>query len=459
MPTGDATTATRSARTAAWVVIPLLGAWWHAHNLRGTWWFFDDWSVIDRVLRVPLRDGLLGGFNGHFWVVEFLVYRVQVHTVGIDSHRFVALCYVAVLAALVVALAAVLRAGGTPTLVSLGTAVVVTYLGVGAQNMLFAVQVAPMLAIAVCLAATAVALRFAPGRLAVAVVGGALLLSVGCDSGYALTGILLATVAVWRSWPGRARLAVVPAIVAVATWHLVGDLGPRWPGTVGRRAAFAVDLVLHTLGALVGRAIVAGTVLAIVTVVLIGLGLRSGHVTGAARTLLYAGGAASVLAVGALAQARADLVGRDFASSNRYLQNTAVPLVVALVPALAASLRGLSARLLAGRSPGARAGAAAIAPVVVALAFAGGLGPLRAYRAEFVAANGAVRDAVRSTVVVVVGGCPFGTDLDPASQPAGAASPQLTTGLVVDLVAAGALTPVEGADADPAVVERICRAP
>ena len=450
----------RPGQVLPWVVVPALGAAWHAHNLRGTWWFFDDWSVFDRVVHVPALQGMAAGFNGHLWVLQYLVYRFQVTQLGIGSHAFVAGVYVLVLLGLQLATAAVLRAGRVPSLVSLLVAALATYLGVGAQNMLFAVQLAPMLAMGLCVGAAALVLRRSPTRRTMLVVGLALLVSLGADSGYALSGVVLAAVVVVRTWPGRPSLVVAPALASLAAWFAFADLGPSWPGTVTARIRFVAELTLRTTGGLVGRAAVAGGVLLVLAAVLVLAGLRAGLVTGPARTLLYAGGASTAITVVALAQSRAGLVGDDFASSNRYLQSVAVPLVMGLVPPCAATLRGLAAPVLAQARPTWRGAVAhALAPLLVVLAFMGGLAPLRQYRAGFVGANAAVRLAARSAAIVVQGGCPFPLVLDPASQPAGSLSPQLSTALVVDLVHRGALVAADDETADPAVVDRMCRVP
>ena len=449
----------RPGQVIPWLVVPALGAAWHAHNLRGTWWFFDDWSVFDRVVHVPALQGMAAGFNGHLWVLQYLVYRFQVTQLGIGSHAFVAGVYVLVLLGLQLATAAVLRAGRVPTLVSLLVAALATYLGVGAQNMLFAVQLAPMLAMALCVGAAALVLRRSPTRRTMLVVGLALLVSLGADSGYALSGVVLASVVVVRTWRGRPSLVIAPALASLAAWFAFADLGPSWPGTVTARIRFVAELTLHTTGGLVGRAAVAGGVLLALAAVLVLAGLRAGFVTGPARTLLYAGGASAGITVVALAQSRAGLVGDDFASSNRYLQSVAVPLVMGLAPPCAATLRGLAAPALARAGPTWRALVHALAPLLVVLAFVGGLAPLRQYRAGFVGANTAVRLAARSAAIVAQGGCPFPRVLDPASQPAGSLSPQLSTALVVDLVRRGALVADADETADPAVVDRMCRVP
>ena len=188
-----------------------------------------------------------------------------------------------------------------------------------------------------------------------------------------------------------------------------------------------------------------GAVVLLIAVALIGVGWRRGLITGAPRTLLLAGTPATLLTIAALAQSRAGLVGANLYDSNRYLAGVAIPLVIALVPACAASVRGFARPLLAP-----------IAPVLIALAFVGGLAPLRHYRASFVGANVAVRTAAASAAIVVRDGCPSGAAPDPASTPAGALSPQMNTALITELMRRGALhAPTEG-DADPAVVARLC---
>jgi hypothetical protein len=286
----------------AWVVIPALGSWWHAHNLRDTWWFFDDWSLIERVLNVPLAEGLTTGFNGHFWMIGYLMYRVQVFAIGLESHTFIAAMCVACGLVLLVAIAAALRGGGVSTVVSLLIAAHVAYLGPGAQNMLFAVQAASMLTVGLCIGAGAVALTRPPNPTTMLLVGGALVVAVAGDSGHALSGILFASIVVLRSWRGKPRLVLVPGVAAVVSWHVLGDLSERWPGSVGTRASFAASLLTHTTGALIGRGGSAGAVMLCATIALVTIGLRAGFVTGRSRTLLVAAGASLVLVLAAIAR-------------------------------------------------------------------------------------------------------------------------------------------------------------
>ena len=202
----------RLRTSVAWVAIPLAGALWHLHNLRGTWWFFDEWSVIERVSHRAFFEGVTTGFNGHLWMPTYVLYRAQVSQFGIERHAFVMAAYVLVLVALDLAIAAVLRASSVPLLVALPMAALVTYLGVAGQNLLFVVQASSMLAMALCAAATALVLRRPPTRTTLTIVGVVLLCAVGADSGYALSGIVLASIVAVLTWSWRrAWPALVPS--------------------------------------------------------------------------------------------------------------------------------------------------------------------------------------------------------------------------------------------------------
>jgi hypothetical protein len=150
-------------------------------------------------------------------------------------------------------------------------------------------------------------------------------------------------------------------------------------------------------------------------------------------------------------------VGNDFASSNRYLANAAVPLVITFLPACAATVRGLQARWPTVLGRWRPLVAALLPPALVVVAWLSGLGALRDYRAGFVTTHRAIRHAARSASIIARDGCPFGTTLDLGALVIGPPSPQLTTALVAELTRKGALDPPLDEAPDPAVVERICR--
>jgi hypothetical protein len=439
-------------RTLPWFVVPAAGAMWAARALRHTYYFYDEWSMIDRVVHLPAGSGTFASFNGHLWMFQYWLYRVQVSAFGLDDHRFVAVVFVVSLVLLQLAVAAVVHAAGVSSVISLLLGGLVTYLGVASQNFIFAIQTSTTLSSAACLAAGAVVLRRRPSVGSAAAAAALMLAAVGFDSATALSGIAFVTVVMTLMWRTPWAVASAPAILALAAWYLFGGhLGPEFQSSAGEQASFARRLVLTATGGLVGRAEVAGAVLSIVAAVVLVLGFRRGWIEGSARAVLAAGLLATVVVTVGLARSRAGVVGSDFVNFNRYLQNVALPLTIATAPALAAvGRRAANQSWSAGRSRTA----ALIAAAGIAVAFAMGIGPMRSYSSSFRAWNQTVLEQIRAASTVVRDRCPGGGPPDPAGQPLGDLSPQVTTGLLQELVARGALTaytaPSEG------LVSRMC---
>ena len=269
-----------------------------------------------------------------------------------------------------------------------------------------------------------------------------MLAAVGFDSGTALSGIAFATVVMTLVWRTPWAVASAPAILALAAWYLFGDLGPEFQSSAWEQVSFARRLVLTATGGLVGRAEVAGAVLSILAAVVLVLGFWRGWIEGSARAVLAAGLVATGVVTVGLARSRAGVVGSDFVNFNRYLQNVALLLTIATAPALAAV-----GRRAANQSWSARRArtAALIAAAGIAVAFAMGIGPMRSYSSSFRAWNQTVLEQVRAASTVVRDSCPGGDPPDPAGQPLGDLSPQVTTELLQELVARGALDGAHGA--------------
>ena len=45
-------------RAACWTVVVLFGWWWAWRRLRHTYLFYDEWSMVERVLRNSPLDGM-----------------------------------------------------------------------------------------------------------------------------------------------------------------------------------------------------------------------------------------------------------------------------------------------------------------------------------------------------------------------------------------------------------------
>jgi len=430
---------------------PLAGALWAAWHLRHAYFFYDEWGMVGRVLHAGMWEGMFASFNGHLWALQYWIYRIQVHQFGVDDHRFVGVVFVAALVVLHLGLATLLRVSGLSAISSTLLAGLLTYLGASSQNFVFAVQASPALSLAAGTAATAIVLAGRPTRRRAAGVAGLLVLSVAIDSGTALATIPMSGVATMLAWRGPARLAVLPALVIVVLWFGFVP-APVFHAGWDTRAHFAVRLLLHATGALAAGGSGTGLVLWLLAAILVAMAFRGGHLDARSRIMIAAGGAATCVVLAAIAYARAGIEG-DFVTHNRYLQNVAIPLTLALAPACAIAGRGVVRAAWPSPPAGAATGLAAL---VFAGAFLLGLTPKDIYLREFVSYNVGVRDGVTSAARVIRDGCPSGQPPVAASQPLGSISPQLTTGLVRELLDRGFLSPPAAGPIDPAVAARMC---
>ena len=65
-----------------WIVVPVSGALWATRQLRHSYFFYDEWSIIGRVLHMPAGAGTMASFNGHLWMLQYWLYRAQVSWFG-----------------------------------------------------------------------------------------------------------------------------------------------------------------------------------------------------------------------------------------------------------------------------------------------------------------------------------------------------------------------------------------
>jgi hypothetical protein len=449
------------ARAWPWVAVPAAGALWAARYLRHSYFFYDEWSMIDRSVHLSAGPGLMSPFNGHLLMLQYLLYRAQVSWFGLDDHVFICVVFLCALVAFHASLAALFRASGLSRISSLLLGGLLTYLGAASQNFIFAIQTSPLLSPAACFAASALALARPPSPGRSLLVGALMLASVGLDSGMALLGLSFAVVVVALAWRRSAVLVVLPALLALGAWCATADLAPQFPAPLGPRAAFALHLLLRGLGCLVGRGELAGAAILLLSAAGIGYGLRRGHVTGNARIVLCAGTVATGVVTAAMAQSRAGLPGFNFIDFNRYLQNVAVPAALAIVPALAATARGALAQRPRLAPLAAAPHAALVLPLLTLAASLLGLRPLRAYAPGFESWNLGSRRGVRQALLTIRDGCPSGAAPDPGRAPLGDFGPQVNISLLRELFQRGAFdlliaTPLAP---DPIVVDRICAPP
>lgn len=445
------------ARATGWAwtwLLPLACAASAAWRQRGTYYFYDDWSMIDHVLHSTPFDGMMMPFNGHLWMLQYWVYRIQVFWFGVNDHLFLTVVFLAALIALHVSLAALFRASGLTRATSALLGGLLTYLPAATESSLWIVLLSPALAVAAGVAATAIALGRPPTPTRVAAVALLSLLSVGLDSALALPMLAMVATVTTLCWRGPRRLSVLPAFVALGLWLLLAEHGPSFPADLYTRARFVVKLLVYGAGGLVGRGKTFGAVVLAALAVLLTMGYRRGLPDARGRIMLLSAGAALLLVVSALAWARAGIEGLNLQAGNRYLQNVAIPLTLAIAPLLAATIRSL---VRDAGWPETRVSYVGRALIVAALLF--GLPKQQAYTRTFMEYNEATRDGVAVAALVIRRGCPSGVAPDEKSTPLGLLGPQLPTRLVRELLERGLLTPRLPARIDPQVIARMCPEP
>jgi len=447
---GGSTVADRmpiSSRTIKWVVGKwVMGKWvvglgagaaWALRRLVHTRPFYDEWTLIAQVLHTTPWRAATASFNGHLWLFQDLLYRAQVHWFGVDHHWLVVVVFVMALVALHAAVARLALAVGVPLGTALLVGLVVTYLGRGSQDFIFAVQVSPMASLALSLEACRSVLVRDGSRRAVLRVMGLTLLAAVTESGLGAIGVCMVAVLVAGCWGVRRLVSVAPSVVVLVAWLAFAHGGPRFPSSVGQQAWVAVRLLLRGAGSLVGGTAVAGAVVmatGVVAVVWLGAGSRWRRAEAA---VAMAGVVGALAAAAAVARARAGLPGFELVGSNRYVHDTAVPLAVAAVAIGAAVARNLTAQhpALVDR----RRAVGALPAAVLVGGFLLSMPAEHAYARGFLDSNRVVHQGVRGTAAVLAGGCPSGAPPDPSTLPVGASSPQVSVALVAELVQRGHL--------------------
>ncbi len=438
-----------ATRVGPWLGLPATGALWAIWHLRKSYFFFDEWSLIHLVTHLDGPDGMIYSFNGHLWMLQYWLYRIQVSVFGLDNHVFISVCFVVALIALHLSMAALLRAHGLPRQFCLMVGGLLTYMGAASTDFIFAVQVSPVLSMAAGVFAAAIVVRYEPSTRAITGAALCMVASMVLESGIALGGVTLAGVLAVMRWRSKAVWALSPVVLVMLWWYTTADFGQSYPASFGGRLSFSVRLLLHAVGALVGKGDIAGALLGLVAAALIGFGLVRRWLDARTVATLVAGLAAAAVTIGALAYARAGMAGINFRAFNRYLQFAAIPLVMGATPALAAVTR----RAVDGvpMHPATRA----IPALGIVAAFLLALGPLNTYTKIFDGLNVRTREEVLAATIVIAQGCPSGVAPDPTSFPV-LDHPQITTQLLADLVARGALSVGKPEDYDPFITERMC---
>ena len=427
---------------------------WAWRRVRHTWFSYDEWSMIGRVVAYDPLQGATTSFNGHLWLFQDAIYRLQVRVFGLDSNTFVVVVFLISLVCLHAAVSVLAARSGVPFAAAVLLGGLLTYLGPATQNFVFAIQLSPTFATASALVATALVVdRDATVRRASGVAA-LLLVSVLFDSGVGLLALTLGGGVLVQSWPRRAWWPLAPAASVMAIWYAFADLGPQFPGAVGERLHFAVELVVRSAGAFWGGPAWLGVVTLVAGGVAATQAVRIGALVGPARRLFVAGIAATIVTVAGIAQSRAALPGFTYFENNRYLQNVAIPLTFTFMPVVVV----LARRIDIG-DRGDRRLSRWLPAVLLLGAFVAGLDEERAYGDVFVDRSAVVHAGVVDGVALIAQGCPTGTHLDPASRPLGDVSPQISTRLLIDLAGRRVFaTPDPDEPIDPGIVATMCTA-
>jgi len=429
----------------AFVMALGIGALWASLHLRGSYMFYDEWSIIELILHHPARSLVFHTHNGHMWVLASLIYRLQLHGWGLRSHWFINAVMVASLVALHAALHRLLRALSVSFLTALLLSGAIAYLGIAAQNIVFAVQFSLVLSIALAATAMGTVLGGPPtprSLVAVALLAAA---SVLVENGGSLVLVPALTVLVFGLWGRRATVALLPAWTIAAAWQLLTPAGPSYPASFGDRLRFATRLLLASAGGLFGQAERVGAVVLVVMSAVVGTAWVTGRLSSRDRWVVVGGVVSTVCVIGAIAQSRAGLPGFvDFTDYNRYLQCVALPLTIACTPAFVAYWHDRPA----------------VGPLVAAAMLVLGVAPLQSYAATFHAWNHSTRLGVHDVTVVLRDRCPSGAGPVLESSPLGVLGPQITGTLIADLLRRGMLdTPADGMldpSVDRAVLKALC---
>jgi len=394
--------------------------------------------MIANVLQLPLSKGLFLDYNGHLWTLQYLVYRIQVLELGINSHLFVEIVFLASLLSLELSLSYLLRRARVPLVASLLLAAMATYLNGALQNNIFVVQLASNFCFALCLLATALILGSTASLQRASVVGTLLFASVFCDSGIALAMVIVVAVVMVRSWPRRYWFTVLPAAVVLVLWFSLENLGPSLATTFSYKCVFAGNLLITSLGTLVGGAFLAGCIVAGVVLLLLAYAFWKRLIRGVVATILMAGLVGTLVEVLAISQARASVIGGSLATANRYLGQVALVLVIALAPLVTVVFADVLSRFSLSR--GREVVRAVLPAVLIVGAFAFSFNLRHDYQNAFGTSNTIVKTDAQSAAVLLERGCPSGTSLVLGTRPAGAQSPPMITGLIEDLIERGKYT-------------------
>src|SRR5262245_8592131 len=231
------------ARTLLWVLIPLAGVVWTISHYGSTWFYFDEWLMLDRATRG--WGGIFDDHNGHLLTGNFLLYKAQAEWFGLSSPALVFAGLCASLVALQVSVSLVLHRLGVPVLLALLAGGYITYFGPGGETSVYQFNQAHNFALAASFLAGFVALGERRDRSRALVVGALLVVAVLSSSALGALGVVYAAVILTLRWPRRLTLvALAPTALLLAVWLVTGaGSDPGHDTTVGRAVVFTGRLV------------------------------------------------------------------------------------------------------------------------------------------------------------------------------------------------------------------------
>jgi hypothetical protein len=415
-------------------LVPVAALMFVVPSYGSTWYFYDEWSMITRILDTPdLLRAAFEPYNGHLYAVCYFVYRLQVN-IGLNGHALIWAVFCLSLLACNVAVALVLWKSGVQPLVAVIAGAVVTYLGPAAQLSTFEILFTWDGAIALSFFAAYLAIRRRQGkhaRTAIAVAA-LLVLAIGFDSASAYGGLLFVAVLVGLRWRDRwVLLALGPPLFAAAVFQLRGGGSLGQSVSVSREIVFFLRLILRSVGALVGGGEAAGAVAIVLAAAALVWGFLRGMLSGTPSHLLIAGSLAAVALAGSVAVTRAGVVGHDFWDFNRYIGLVGVYFLAALLPPLVATCEGFLARSRSG-AVGTRWFAPTLALLLIVV-FLLNLSPFTKYRSVLEGWQQETHTLVAQVSSIVARGCGDGRHVIADAEPLGSLDPQISVALVSQL--------------------------
>ncbi len=439
--------AQRHASTVAIFAVPLLAVLIVATRYNRTSYFYDEWSMLQRVLttRSNVINGATLGYNGHLYVVCYFVYKAQL-ALGLSNHALIWIVFCASLVALTVATTLVLRAGEVPLLPALAAAVVITYFGPGAQLMTFEFQFTMNAALACSLLAGFCLLTAKHRRRSSLYIAALLLLAVVLDSATAFAGgLFIAMLMLLRQRDRWAIIALAPSAFLGALFTFVSHNALlAAPATINQRLAFAAHLTLLALGGIAGGGQIVGALMLVLTVSALGWSLRAQRLPRSTRDLVVAATVSALAMIAITTWSRAGLVRGDFFDFNRYISLVAIYCLLAVLP--------LAFRVLLSIPAVTARTASMLLALLLTVVFILNARPLTHYRATIEMWMAQTHALVAEATWTMSASCSHSASLNYTATPLGSVGPQVTVALLYRLEHYGALTPPRQPPVRPPVV-------